>query len=253
MTSSRQPHRAQNVGWRRALPLAAMLGVMLGLALMVPSVLSRLEPSISGGALQAQGPATVRVFPAEARIDVGAITTLTLRVEDIAELYGADLRIGFDPAIVEVVDSDPTRDGTQIQLEDGFLDPGFVIQDSADNAAGLIWYATTQLNPQPPAEGSGVLAYAVLRGVAGGDAGLRIDFHKLTRRDGTTIDTRAEASPLQVVGAPPPPSPTAPGSSPTASTPSPATPTGSATPDGGEATPTPPASHIHLPFLARGT
>ncbi len=214
--------------------------------LMGLMALSLLEPSSTRGALHAQEPAKVWAIPAEPRIDVGSIVTLTLRVEGIAELYGADVRIGFDPAIVEVVDSDPMRDGTQIQLEEGFLKPGFVIEDGADNAAGLIWYAVTQVNPEPPAEGSGTLAYAVLRGVAGGDAGLHIDFHKLTRRDGTTIEVEAEAGSLEVVGEAPPPSPTA-------TTPNPATPSGSVTPEATqEATPSPSTWLMYLPFLVNG-
>jgi hypothetical protein len=102
------------------------------------------------------------------------------------------------------------------------------------------------------------LARAIVRGVSGGDARLRIDFRKLARRDGTTIDVQAEASPLEVVGPPPPPSSTAPASSPTAATPTPATPTAiptrptSATPSATEeATPSPPVWHIRLPFLVR--
>jgi hypothetical protein len=62
-------------------------------------------------------------------------------------LRGFDLTIRFDPSVVQVVDADPTRDGVQVLLGSQFRNqPNFVADNTVDNAAGLITFATVLLN-----------------------------------------------------------------------------------------------------------
>ena len=72
------------------------------------------------------------------------------------------MRAKFDPAVLEVVDANPAQDGVQI-VPGSFLKPDFVVRSLADNAAGTIWYASTQVSPTLPVSGTGVLFSAVLR------------------------------------------------------------------------------------------
>jgi len=106
----------------------------------------------------ADDPALVRCEPSVA---IGPATTtlsVDIFVEDVVGLYGADIRLTFDTTAAQVIDTDPGMPGVQIQPLAGFLSPDLVIRREADNTTGLIWYAVTQLNPSPPATGSGALA-----------------------------------------------------------------------------------------------
>ncbi|MCB0209284.1 MAG: hypothetical protein KDJ52_08140 [Anaerolineae bacterium] len=84
---------------------------------------------------------------------------LDVVVENVTELYGAEFKLTYDPAVFSVQDSDPDKDG--VQVEAGPLLPankGFVVVNNADEAAGNVTYALTLLNPAPPVSGTGALA-----------------------------------------------------------------------------------------------
>ena len=57
-------------------------------------------------AAQSGGEAVVRADPAALSLTTGQTATVSFLVEDIANLYGADVRAQFDPAALEVVDAD---------------------------------------------------------------------------------------------------------------------------------------------------
>lgn len=170
-------------------------------------------------------------------------------------MYAADVRLAFDPAVIEVVDADSEKDGTQIEPLDGFLSPDWVLRDTADNANGTAWYAATQMNPSRPVTGTGDLARITFRGLKRGTSGVTVQYRKITHPNGVPI----EATPLEALvhvggGGPtrtPPPTVT--------NTPVPsATPPPSVTPTATgvgtvEATPTskPTAAPLFLPLLER--
>ena len=89
---------------------------------------------------------------------VGQDLVIDIYVQDVVDLYGADVRLSFNTSIAQVVDANPTLAGTQIQPLATFMSPDFVIKKEANNSAGTIWYAATQINPSPPVSGSGPLA-----------------------------------------------------------------------------------------------
>ena len=117
----------------------------------------------------------VVVSPANQSIPQGSTTSVDLRIEGVSNLYGADVRLRFDPMVLQVVDDDPIRPGTQIQPGD-FPDTsqGYVVLNSADNSTGEVNYAMTLLNPSPPVSGSGVLARITFQGVSQGSSS--VDF-----------------------------------------------------------------------------
>jgi hypothetical protein len=115
-------------------------------------------------ASQTADPAIVHVTLETAQLDVGQTTVATLRVDGIEDLYGMDVRLAFQPQFVEVVDTDPARDGVQLTPLESFLKPDWILRQIADNLAGTTWYAATQLNPAEPVAGSGALAEIQLRG-----------------------------------------------------------------------------------------
>lgn len=137
-------------------------------------------------------PALVRCDPAVAAGPADLPLVVDIYVENVVDLYGADVQFSFNPAEVQVVDADPVTPGVQIQLLDTFLVPGFVVRDTADNLAGTIWYALTQLNPAPPVSGSGPLARITLQAQKAGTFKLTITNHQLAQRTGVEYPSIAQ-------------------------------------------------------------
>lgn len=120
-------------------------------------------------ALRLQEGTRVLISPASVQISPGETTTVDIRIENIGDLFGAAVRLSFDPTVLEVQDADGGRAG--VQIEPGtFPNPanGFVAQNSADNTTGEINYAMTLLAPSAPVSGSGVLARITFRGLGDG-------------------------------------------------------------------------------------
>jgi hypothetical protein len=87
--------------------------------------------------------------------------TLTVEIiaDNVANLYGLELHLKYDPTILAAQDAKADQPG--IQIEPATLLPvnqGFVVMNQADNIQGAITYAFTLLNPAPAVTGSGAIA-----------------------------------------------------------------------------------------------
>lgn len=82
-----------------------------------------------------------------------------VRVKEAAMLYGAEFELSFDPSILQVRDADLGQAGVQIAGGEMFdAASAFVVQNSVDNAKGIVRYAVTLLRPAAPINGDGVVA-----------------------------------------------------------------------------------------------
>jgi hypothetical protein len=96
--------------------------------------------------------------PVEAVAVTGSSTNVDFTLSDISNVYGAEFRAEFDPAVLSVVGE---------ALTPGVCpSPDFVVSNVADNVAGTIEYVVTQLAPTPPCNG-GVVATAEFMCAAG--------------------------------------------------------------------------------------
>lgn len=153
------------------------IAVMLLLCLMV-SALGPDGPWLSRA--WARPDATeVTIVPKPATVVRGRETIVTVMVKDVVDLYGVDVVITFNPALVEVVSMTP--------LSSFLKGPGFPIVNFFDNTAGTIHYAMTQLNPAEPASGSGAILEIKFEGEVVGATALTFTYGKMTTRDGTPI------------------------------------------------------------------
>lgn len=87
------------------------------------------------------------------------MVTVEVQAENVTDLYGLELHLKYDPAMLEIQDSQADQPG--VQIEPGALLPvnqGFVVANQADPSQGTIIYALTLLNPAPPVSGSGPVA-----------------------------------------------------------------------------------------------
>lgn len=154
--------------------------------------------ALSGFGVQPEAAqATLQLVPDTLELDVNSTAVLDLAITQVSGLYGLEVHLGFDSDVLEVVDADPTRGG--IQLESGtFPAPDFVALNQADNRAGTIDYAVTQLSPREPREGSGVVAHITIRAKKPSTTEIEIEKFILTDTAAGVIDAVVENSQIKV-------------------------------------------------------
>jgi hypothetical protein len=175
--------------------IAKMLIAILGLGCLLWVVCPTRRSSVQGQA----APVQVRVAPPSVQVAPGLMVDVAVEVVDVQELYGFDIILSFTPGVVEVVDADPN--GTGVQVAQGtLLDAGFTVLNTADNAAGRLQFAMTQLNPSEAKNGTGSLIVVRLLGKqAGATSPLTLEKAQLAQRDGIEIPTGLVPGQVQVV------------------------------------------------------
>jgi hypothetical protein len=153
--------------------------MMIVLALVALTPPASLVTRVLAGPQQST---TITLNPSDATIDGCETIGVEIWINDVTELYGADVRLSFDPTIVEATDIVPGD----------FLQNIWTTLDNIDNDAGTMEYAVTQLNPQPPANGSGILATIQLRAVGEGTSDLDFTYTQLANRNGVEIPATSE-------------------------------------------------------------
>ena len=185
----RQRSSTRNLpAWRWLLRIILVTGSAICLSLYaVPASLLQADLPTEGAYLQG-GATTITLQPSTATIQGCETIQVEIWINDVADLYGADVRLSFDPAVLEVVDADADPlNGVQVENGGFLVPPLYTVLNEADNTAGTIKYAATQLNPTPAANGSGVLAIIRFKAKATGSSDLHFTYTKLANRDGTEI------------------------------------------------------------------
>jgi hypothetical protein len=90
------------------------------------------------------------------------LLVVSLMLRDMADLYGAEVQIRYDPAQLRVRDENPRLPGSQIAPGPllAFNDR-FVATNDVDQAAGLVNFVFTLIKPATPISGEGALATVV--------------------------------------------------------------------------------------------
>lgn len=158
---------------------------------MVLSVFAFLIPSEQ---VRAQGTTTLEISPSVSTTGIGQEITLTVTIEDVTNLYGYDVNLSFDPAIIQVL---AVANGT-------FLAAGSQFQ-SIDNVSGTVMLYNTQLNPATPKSGSGDLLTIRIVGIAEGTSPIGFVWNDLSDRNGFLIPVSGTSGGSVLVG----PGPTA--------------------------------------------
>ncbi|MEA3338342.1 MAG: cohesin domain-containing protein [Chloroflexota bacterium] len=125
------------------------------------------------GAAAAQEGTMISLNPETLELSPGDTGTLEIRVENVAQLAGAEIHLTFDPALLEIVDANPETEGAQIAHGD-FLSPDFVVQNIADPSAGVIDYTIACMPLDKAVSGSGVLARITFHTLAEGETEVAI-------------------------------------------------------------------------------
>lgn len=172
--------------------------------LCIPGLLFALL--LPGGA-RAQGTAFVHFEPANGTVGVGETLAVAIRVEDVSNLYGVQVHLSFDPALVQVLDADPGMEGIQVDLGP-FVSPDFVAVNEVNPSTGSIDFAYSAQPPAEPVSGSGVLATVQFQGLAPGTSSLTFNQVLLADVNAEPIAATQENGQLTVGGAAPTPIPT---------------------------------------------
>ena len=133
----------------------------------------------------------------KAPIRVGSVFTANIRLDNVAGLAGVELQVAYDPAIFEVQDADPGKDGVQATWGT-FLKPDLVAQNLAEPARGKMGLAAVQLPPSQSVSGSGVLATITFKAKSASSSPLTFDLVNLSTPSGTPIERVLQSAQVQV-------------------------------------------------------
>ncbi|MCK6630045.1 MAG: N-acetylmuramoyl-L-alanine amidase [Anaerolineae bacterium] len=120
----------------------------------------------------------------------------SVQVDNVTNMVGVDLSLRYDPAVAQVIDADPGRDGVQITLGDDFVDNGFIVENSVDTTNGVISFAATLLGST--INGSAELIRVDWQPVAAGSAPLTLEDVLLANNNAEAIPFTAQNGQLEV-------------------------------------------------------
>ena len=129
----------------------------------------------------------VSVKPPSGTYDAGEMLLVEVWVEDVADLYGADIQLKLDPARLEVQDANPSLGGVQVTPRSDLLAPNLVVIKTANNISGTVQYAVSQADPSPPVSGSGALFAFTVEMLSAGTANLTITSQTLSNINAEAI------------------------------------------------------------------
>jgi hypothetical protein len=144
------------------------------------------------------GQTVVRPDPLVFEVGIGQVKTLDILLENAVNVYGIDVRGQFDPQAVEMVDSDPAKDGVQM-LPGSFPSPDFVVINATENITGTFQFVTTQVNPTPPANGNGIVLSLQIRGKSIGESAFVINYVETADRYGVSLPVTPQNGTIRVV------------------------------------------------------
>lgn len=183
--SARISNTSGILGQRLGSVILRLMIVLIAIALLGAILLS--SQLVSRGFAQST---VILIQPSSSDVDVDDTIMVDIRIEDVADLYGVDVRLSFEPTLLEVV---------QIQAG-SFPAPDFVVKKEADNSAGTVWYAVSQMAPTEPTSGSGVAASITFKGLAGGTSSVAFTYQKIVKKNGEQIPATTQDGQITVVG-----------------------------------------------------
>jgi hypothetical protein len=126
------------------------------------------------------------MWPPFLPLSLGGTGYSQIKVINITNLYGVDLRLIYDPNIVDVVDADPSKPGVQVATDYFFEGVQFfVAQNEAKD--GVIRFSATRQSPAPPFTGTGGLIKITWTSKMTGETPVIFESLKLSDPNGQSI------------------------------------------------------------------
>lgn len=124
------------------------------------------------------------------KVQTGQTVTLPLVAEHITDLYGFQLGLRYEPAMVGIAGK---------ATAGNLMSHDFVVVEHHNDAGGWYQYAAAQINPREPASGSGTLLSIPVRAYAPGLLNLVLDGVKLADRHGNELPVTTERAYLEAI------------------------------------------------------
>jgi hypothetical protein len=133
------------------------------------------------------------------KLAVGETVMVNVQIKNAPVIYGSDVRLTFDPKVLEVVDADASQAGIQF-APGNFLDPkkSFIVQNNVNNEAGTIDYALSLLNPAPPVSGKGDLFQVTFRAKTQGKTTISISEGMFGTQSGETFNPDLSSAEISI-------------------------------------------------------
>jgi LysM repeat protein len=157
-------------------------------------------PTAEAGPALQEDP-TLAIIPADVTLACDQTARVDIRINNVEDLYGIDVKVSFDADVVEVVDANASMPGVQVSpgnMPDVAGGQGLVQVNSVDVSGGTISYAAIRLNPAAPQSGSGIIASVTFKGKGTGTGAVEIVSGVLS--DQTARPIAAELVGGQIVG-----------------------------------------------------
>ena len=177
-------------------------------------------------------------------IPLGHTRPFDLRLEDVGEVRGIDLRATFDPAVLAVRDADPDTPGVQIQPGPAVTHTWPIVHNTV--AAGQITYTLALPDSGTPLREAGSIAVILFTGQQPGESAITVTINAITLATPPPFSVQPLTVTQRIRVLAPTSTPT-----PTATPPNTATPTPTNTPTS-TTTPTPQPGHeVYLPVVLK--
>ncbi len=158
---------------------------------------------IAFGRVQAQEAETrITLHTPTTQLDIGDEFTVDVQLDTAPSLYGYDVRLQFDPDVVEIIDTDDGQSGVQLTAGTFFAqsESTFLLLNEGDNEMGQANFAIVLVNPAPAVAGSGILFSVPMRAIANGDVELSVLESTLATKEIEHVPHAVEAAEVQVGG-----------------------------------------------------
>lgn len=139
---------------------------------------------------------TATVGVDDVTVQVGQEFTAPVWISGVQNLYGADVRLAYDPAMLQ---------GVRVDHGNFLRQPWWVIRQGFSQPgpwcpSQCAWYALTQLRPATPQSGSGIMVYVTFRALRPGATNLTT-LAQLSAAGGVPIPVNVDHGVVNVVDA----------------------------------------------------
>ncbi|MBN1305528.1 MAG: hypothetical protein JXA13_13905 [Anaerolineales bacterium] len=143
--------------------------------------------------------ARLRISSDQNKPKVGEVVIVKIEIRNTPLISGSDVRLVYDPQMLEVIDADESQAGVQFVPGD-FIDPekSFVVQSNVNTQAGVIDYALALVNPAPPVRGKGLLMQVTFRTRTAGRTTILISEGMFGAQSGETINPELDSVEIQI-------------------------------------------------------
>lgn len=125
----------------------------------------------------------VYVDPKSSNIsEVGDIFTIKIRIVDVTNLYGFELKLGYDTTMLKI---------TETAIQPFLNEPNYVVSNETNEDEGWYWLAATSWAPAAPKSGGGTLAEITFKATGIGNCTLNLYDVKLANSTAGLIPHQA--------------------------------------------------------------